>query len=70
MAQKTIEVQGMTCAHCKSSVEGALSALEGVSKADVNLDENNVNVEYDDSKVADSSMNDAIEDQGYDVVSK
>ncbi|WP_020007313.1 copper chaperone CopZ [Salinicoccus albus] len=70
MAQKTIDVQGMTCAHCKSSVEGALSSLDGVSKADVNLDENNVNVEYDDSKVTDSSMNDAIEEQGYDVAGK
>lgn len=27
----TIEVQGMTCGHCKSSVEGALSELEGVN---------------------------------------
>lgn len=70
MAQKTIDVEGMTCAHCKSSVEGALSSLDGVSKADVNLDENNVNVEYDDSKVTDSSMNDAIEEQGYDVAGK
>jgi len=70
LAQKIIDVQGMTCGHCKSSVEGALSSLDGVTKADVNLDENNVNVEYDDSKVTDSSMNDAIEEQGYDVVSK
>ncbi|WP_342387759.1 copper chaperone CopZ [Salinicoccus bachuensis] len=67
MAQKIIEVEGMTCGHCKSSVEGALSELEGVKSADVNLDANNVNVEYDESKVTESSMVEAIEDQGYDV---
>ncbi|MCC4723065.1 copper chaperone CopZ [Salinicoccus sp. RF5] len=67
MAQKTIEVEGMTCGHCKSAVEGALSELEGVKSADVNLDANNVNVEYDESKVTESSMAEAIEDQGYDV---
>lgn len=68
MAQKTIEVQGMTCGHCKSSVEGALSSLDGVQTADVDLGANNVSVEYDESKVDDSAMTEAIEDQGYDVV--
>ncbi|AKG74866.1 copper chaperone CopZ [Salinicoccus halodurans] len=68
MAQKTIEVQGMTCGHCKSSVEGALSALDGVNEANVDLEANNVAVEYDESKVDASSMAEAIEDQGYDVV--
>lgn len=67
MAQKIIEVEGMTCGHCKSSVEGALSGLEGVKSADVSLDANNVSVEYDESKVTESSMVEAIEDQGYDV---
>ena len=67
MAQKTIEVEGMTCGHCKSAVEGALSELEGVKSADVNLDANHVNVEYDEAKVTESSMVEAIEDQGYDV---
>lgn len=60
----------MTCGHCKSSVEGALSALDGVSSADVNLEADNVAVEYDESKVDEVSMTEAIEDQGYDVVDK
>ncbi|MDN8969195.1 copper resistance protein CopZ, partial [Staphylococcus aureus] len=36
--------------------------------ADVNLENGQVSVHYDDSKVAVSQMKDAIEDQGYDVV--
>ncbi|MFC3418926.1 copper chaperone CopZ [Salinicoccus hispanicus] len=67
MAQKTIMVEGMTCEHCRSAVEGALSGLGGVSSANVNLDENKVDVEYDKSKVDESTMKEAIEDQGYDV---
>ncbi len=68
MAQKTIEVQGMTCGHCKSSVEGALAELDGVKTANVDLEANNVVVEYDESQVDTASMSEAIEDQGYDVV--
>lgn len=66
MKTNVIEVDGMTCEHCKSSVEGALTALDGVSKAEVNLEANNVTVDYDDSKVDVAKMKSEIEDQGYD----
>ncbi|GAB3057651.1 copper chaperone CopZ [Salinicoccus sesuvii] len=67
MTQKTIAVEGMTCAHCKSAVEGALSGLRGVHSVDVDLDLNEVNVEYDESEVDETVMKKAIENQGYDV---
>ncbi|MCE3399678.1 cation transporter, partial [Staphylococcus aureus] len=41
--------------------------LNGVQSAEVNLEENNVRVEFDDSKVNITQMKDAIEDQGYDA---
>lgn len=31
-------VGGMSCGHCKSSVERALTALEGVKRAEADLD--------------------------------
>jgi copper chaperone len=65
--EKTLSVQGMTCGHCKMSVEGALKNLEGVSAAEVNLEAGNVAVTYDDSKVTVESLKEAVEDQGYDV---
>lgn len=68
MANKTIKVEGMTCGHCKSSVEGALNKLEGVNSAEVSLEDNQVTVEYQEDKVDDTEMSDAIEEQGYDVV--
>ncbi|AVQ35234.1 copper chaperone CopZ [Staphylococcus kloosii] len=67
MATKTIQVEGMSCEHCKSAVSGALNNLDGVSQADVDLEAGTVEVNYDDAKVDDAAMTEAIEDQGYDV---
>ncbi|MBO1198178.1 copper chaperone CopZ [Staphylococcus simiae] len=68
MAQDILKVEGMSCAHCKSAVESALTELNGVDSAQVNLEQGNVEVQYDDSQVSTTQMKDAIEDQGYDVV--
>ena len=67
MQTKTLNVKGMTCGHCKMSVEGALKELEGVSAATVDLDSGNVEVKYDEAKVSLENMKEAVEDQGYDV---
>ena len=65
--EKTLNVKGMTCGHCKMSVEGALKKLDGVTAAEVNLDAGNVDVTFDESKVTVDAMKEAIEEQGYDV---
>ncbi|MBM6507954.1 MULTISPECIES: copper chaperone CopZ [Staphylococcus] len=67
MEQKIINVEGMSCDHCKNAVESALAKINGVSAAEVNLDNGQVRVDYDEDKVQLSDMKDAIEDQGYDV---
>jgi copper chaperone len=65
----TLNVQGMTCNHCKMSVTNALTELEGVQNVEVHLQEGTVNVEYDDTKVDVEKMKEVIEDQGiYDVI--
>ncbi|WP_020060486.1 copper chaperone CopZ [Bacillus sp. 123MFChir2] len=64
----TLNVQGMTCNHCKMAVTNALSELAGVQNIEVNLQEGTVNVEYDEAKVDVEKMKEAIEDQGYDVL--
>lgn len=65
--EKTLNVQGMSCGHCKMSVEGALKKLDGVSAAEVNLDAGNVDVTFDEAKVNVTAIREAIEEQGYDV---
>ncbi|SFL35194.1 copper chaperone [Gracilibacillus orientalis] len=68
MAQTTLKVQGMTCGHCKVSVEGALQELAGVSNAEVNLEEGTVNISYEEANVTIEAMQEAVEGQGYDIV--
>ncbi|WP_102029495.1 copper chaperone CopZ [Salirhabdus sp. Marseille-P4669] len=65
--EKTLHVQGMSCGHCKMSVSGALKNLDGVSKAEVHLEDGTVDVTFDEAKVNVDAMKEAIEDQGYDV---
>ncbi|MCU7557664.1 copper chaperone CopZ [Macrococcus capreoli] len=63
-----LKVEGMTCGHCKKSVEGAVSELEGVKSAAVDLEAANVTIVHEENVSVDT-MKAAIEDQGYDVVS-
>ena len=65
MANVVLKVEGMSCGHCVSSVETAVSSVGASGK--VNLAEKKVTVEYDESKVSLDAIKAAIEDQGYDV---
>lgn len=62
-----LKVEGMTCGHCKKAVEGAVSELEGVKSATVDLEAANVTVDHEETVSVDA-MKEAIEEQGYDVV--
>lgn len=63
----TLQVQGMTCNHCKMAVTNALQELEGVNRVEVHLEKGTVDVDYDESKVSLNQLKEAIEEQGYDV---
>ncbi|NNU91590.1 copper chaperone CopZ [Anoxybacillus sp. CHMUD] len=63
----TLQVQGMTCGHCKAAVTNALQELDGVSRVEVHLQEGTVDVDYDETKVSVEKLKEAIEEQGYNV---
>jgi copper chaperone len=67
MTQITLSVPDISCGHCKSSIEGAVTTMEGVGKAVVSIDDRNVDIEYDPSKVDLSTIVTAIDEQGYEV---
>lgn len=67
MTTTTITVPGIHCDHCKSSIEGALGVLDGVSKAEVSVPDKTVTVDFDDSVVREDDLREAIEEQGYDL---
>lgn len=61
----TIPIEGMTCAACARAVEKALSKLEGVLKAQVNLAVEKAVVEYDGNILRLSEIKQAINNAGY-----
>ncbi|MBF6595997.1 MAG: cation transporter [Thermaceae bacterium] len=44
MSDVNLTVMGMSCGHCKTSVEKALKSVPGVEKAEVNLQEGTAKV--------------------------
>ncbi|MFD0670177.1 copper ion binding protein [Cohnella sp. GCM10027633] len=66
MEKATLQVQGMSCNHCVQAVENAVRNVGGAAKVD--LAGKSVAVEYDQAKTSLTSIKQAIEDQGYDVV--
>lgn len=67
MTQVTLSVPDISCNHCKSSIEGAVAPMEGVTAAEVTIDDRTVEVTYDDQIVDLEAIITAIDDQGYEV---
>jgi P-type Cu+ transporter len=64
-----INIQGMTCSHCTSTVLNALSAHPGVIReyVIVNLDHGEATLLYNGTETSLEAMREVIEDAGYDV---
>ncbi len=60
----TYSVPAISCDHCKQSIEGAVSKLEGVESVVVDIDARSVQV---DGPVPDEKVKAAIQDAGFEV---
>lgn len=67
MQQTTLNVEGMSCGHCVKAVESGVGQLEGVERVNVRLENGQVEVAFDETKVSLEKIKEAIDDQGYDV---
>lgn len=65
---ETLKVQGMSCAHCVNAVETRVYELQGISSVKVDLCKGEMAVEYDNSETSLKEIQEAIEEQGYEVV--
>lgn len=63
-----INIKGMTCGGCVSSVTKVLQAVNGVTKVDISLEQNRATIVYDPAQATLTQFKSAIEDAGYDVV--
>lgn len=66
IGQKRVQIEDMTCEHCKNRVENALNRLEGVS-AKVNLKKKTAVVSME-KEVEDMQLQKAVEQAGYKVI--
>ncbi len=67
MTEKTLNVEGMSCGHCKAAVEEELNGLTGVEHASADLARGTVEVRYDAARVTDGDLKGAVEEAGYAV---
>lgn len=66
MTETTLSVPEIHCGHCKMSIEGAVSVLDGVADASVDVDTRTVTLRFDAPATLDEIIA-AIEGQGYEV---
>lgn len=66
MLEKTLQIKGMSCAHCSARVEKVLNAIDGV-EAKVDLESNSAIVKLS-HEVSDETIKSAVDAIGYEVV--
>ncbi|MFN0159337.1 MAG: heavy-metal-associated domain-containing protein [Bacteroidota bacterium] len=66
MKAMELKIEGMTCGHCVMRVKNELSKLAGVMVMDVQI--GSARVEYDESKVNQADLANAIDEAGYVLV--
>ena len=65
---KTMIIEGMMCGHCTGRVEKALSAIDGVDKVEMSLEDKSAVLSLS-KEVDDKVLTDAVTEAGYEVVS-
>jgi copper chaperone len=63
----TLQVPEVHCDHCKTSLEGAVGELGGVSRVEVSVPDATLDVAYDEATVDLDTIKKTIEEQGYAV---
>ena len=70
MTEVKLEITGMTCSACSSTVEKSLKKVEGVISAEVNLLTNSAKVSFDEQKCEIDNLINAVSKAGYGVNQK
>jgi len=67
MKTQEFVIEGMSCGHCVMAVRKELSRLDNVKVDDVQIGK--AKVEFDETKIQESRIINAIEEAGYKVIS-
>jgi len=67
VVETTINIGGMHCDMCVTSIEKGVNELEGIVSLEVSLEDSTAVVSFDKSKLEQSSIEKAIEKRGYTI---
>ena len=62
--EKTYKVKGMSCQHCVRAVEMELKELDLISSS---VEIGNVEVKFDENKVTEDQISEAIQEAGFEM---
>lgn len=67
MIKENFKIEGMTCSACANRVEKVVNKLEGVDNASVNFATETLNVDFDENKLNNKNIEEAVVKAGYGV---
>jgi copper chaperone len=67
MANINLNVEGITCGGCEKSIRNALLENDGVSEVTASHETGIVAIEYNEAKIQQQQLKQAIEAAGFDV---
>ena len=68
MTNVILQVPDISCGHCARTITEALEHKPGVSTVRVDIPSKSVYLAYDDSVLTIDEVNEALDDEGYEVV--
>ena len=60
--EKTFAIEGMSCGHCKDTVQKQISGVTGVESCEVSLEKGEANVQFDNNTTSAEEIVKAVND--------
>ena len=70
MIKKIFKVEDMTCANCAMKLEALEDTLDGVKEINASYHKLEMVIEYDESKLTDDQIINAVKKKGYTAIAK
>lgn len=68
MVKKTFKIPDMTCANCAMKIESLEDELDGVKRVNASYRALRAAVEYDETKVSEEQIIEALKEKGYTAI--
>ncbi len=67
MQTATLNINGMTCMGCVTSIKKVLEEIAGVSDSDISLKKEQAKIQYDPEKTNINKLKEAIVEAGFEI---